>query len=200
MKTNPKNPIPEKILQKGILHSGDAIHYGISRMSLKRLVDKGLLAREDRGVYRVPNSVVSEQDGLIQACTRVPGGVLCLLTALQFHGMTTQFPHEVWMAIDGWARKPKIENPPMRFVRFSGKARTVGVEARKVNGSTIRVYSPAKTVVDCFKYRNKIGLDVAVEALKSYRNDKKGTMDEIWKYAGVCRVSNVIRPYLEALT
>ncbi len=200
MKSTIKNPIPKKLLQKGILHSGEAIHYGISRMNLKRLVDKGLLIREDRGVYRVPDSDISEQDGLVQACARVRGGVLCLLTALQFHGMTTQFPHEVWMAIDGWARKPKIENPPMRFVRFSGKARTVGVEEHKAAGGQVRVYSAAKTVVDCFKYRNKLGLDVALEALKSYRAEKKGSMDELGQYAAICRVSNIIRPYLEALS
>jgi predicted transcriptional regulator of viral defense system len=199
MKSTHKNSIPKALIHKGVLRSRDAILYGISRMGLKRLVEKGLLIREDRGVYRIPDSSVSEQDGLVQACTRVPVGVLCLLTALQFHGMTTQFPHEVWMAIDVWARKPRIKRPPMRFVRFSGKARTVGVEEHKVKGGTVRVYGAAKTVVDCFKYRNKLGLDVAIEALKSYREEKMGTTDEIWKYSRVCRVSNVIRPYLEAL-
>jgi hypothetical protein len=113
--------------------------------------------------------------------------------------MTTQFPHEIWMAIDVWARKPRIEHPPVRFVRFSGKARTAGVELHNTKGGSIRVYSPAKTVIDCFKYRNKIGLDVVLEALKAYRTDKKGPMDELWKYSRICRVSNVIRPYLEAL-
>jgi len=199
MKTTPEKPIPKILLQNGVLRSSEAILHGISRMRLKRLVDKGQLIREAWGVYRIPDSPISEQDGLVQACSRVPGGVLCLLTALQFHRMTTQFPHEVWMAIDVWARKPRIEHPPVRFVRFSGKARTVGVEEHKTKGGSIRVYSPAKTVIDCFKYRNKLGLDVALEALKAYQTEKKGTMDDLWKYSRVCRVSNVIRPYLEAL-
>ncbi len=199
MKMATKTTFPKILLKKGVLHPSDALLHGISRMKLKRLADKGLLIREGRGVYRIPNSPVSEQDGLVQACARVPGGVLCLLTALQFHGMTTQFPHEVWMAIDVWARKPRIVQPPVRFVRFSGKARTVGVEEHNVQGGLVRVYSPAKTVMDCFKYRNKLGLDVALEALKAYRAGKKGTMDDLWKYSRVCRVSNVIWPYLEAL-
>jgi predicted transcriptional regulator of viral defense system len=113
--------------------------------------------------------------------------------------VTPQFPHEVWIAIDVWSRKPKIGNPPVRFVRFSGKARTTGVEEHDIKGEKVRVYSAAKTVVDCFKYRNKLGLDVALEALKSYRAEKKGIMDELWKCSRVCRVSNIIRPYLEAL-
>jgi predicted transcriptional regulator of viral defense system len=199
MKSTPKTPIPKTLLQKGVLNSSVAVQHGMSRMNLKRLADKGLLIREDRGVYRIPDSPVSEQDGLVQACTRVPEGVICLLTALQFHGMTAQFPHEVWMAIDVWARKPRITHPPIRFVRFSGKARTAGVEKHNVKGGLIRVYSAAKTVADCFKYRNKLGLNVALEALKSYRMEKKGTIDELWKCSRVCRVSNVIRPYLEAL-
>jgi len=199
MKTVAKNPIPKTLLKNGVLRSSEAVLHGMSRMRLKRLVDQGLLIREARGIYRIPDSPISEQDGLVHACSRVPGGVLCLLTALQFHGMTTQFPHEIWMAIDVWARKPRIEHPPIRFVRFSGKARTVGLEEHRTKGGPIRVYSSAKTVMDCFKYRNKLGLDVALEALKAYRAQKKGTMDDLWKCSRVCRVSNVIRPYLEAL-
>jgi len=199
VRINHKPIIPKTLIHKGVLRSRDAALNGTNRMRLKRLVDSGLLIREDRGIYRIPDGSVSEQDGLIQACDRVPGGVLCLLTALQFHGMTVQFPHEIWMAIDVWARKPRIKYPPMRFVRFSGKARIEGVEEHRVRGGRVRVYGAAKTVADCFKYRNKIGLEVALEALKSYRAEKKGTADELWKYSRICRVSNVIRPYLEAL-
>jgi predicted transcriptional regulator of viral defense system len=168
-------------------------------MRLKRLADRGLLVKDRRGLYRLPGHSPSENDGLIQACEQVAGGVLCLMTALQYHGMTSQFPHEVWMAIDVWARKPRIAHPPMRFLRFSGKALKEGVEEHRMKSGTIRVTSAAKTVADCFKYRNKIGRDVALEALRAYRREKKGTMDALWRYAKVCRVSNVIRPYLESL-
>ena len=191
--------LPKALTRKGFLRTKDAVQYGFDRMRLTRMVDQGLLVREERGLYRLPGGSPSSDDGPIQACERVPGGVLCLLSALQYHGMTTQFPHEVWMAIDVWARKPGIANPPMRFLRFSGKALKEGVEEHRSDHGTIRVTSAAKTVADCFKYRNKIGLDVALEALKAYRRDKKGSMDLLWKYARICRVSNVIRPYLEAL-
>ena len=200
MKTTPKIPIPKTLLQKGILHPHDILQQGVNRMRLKRLVDQGVLVHEARGVYRVPGHDPSEKESLVQACEKVPGGVLCLLTALQFHGMTTQFPHEIWMTIDVWARKPRMSHLTIRFVRSSGKSLVAGVEEHKVPAGTIRVYSAAKTVADCFKFRNKIGMDVALEALKAFQSRRKGTMDDLWKYARVCRVSNVIRPYLEALT
>ena len=199
MKTTPKIPIPKAILQKGVLRPRDILQHGINRMRLKRLVDQGVLLREARGVYRLPGHDPSEKDGLVQACERVQGGVLCLLTALQFHGMTTQFPHEIWMTIGVWARKPRSGHLPIRFIRASGKALTTGVEEHTVPGGQIRVYSAAKTVADCFKYRNKIGQDVALEALKAFRSSRKGKMDDLWRNARVCRVSNIIRPYLEAL-
>ncbi len=199
MKTAPKISIPKTLFQKGVLRPRDILQQGISRMRLKRLVDQGVLVREARGVYRVPGHEPSEKESLVQACERVPGGILCLLTALQFHGMTTQFPHEIWMAIDVWARKPHAEHLPIRFVRASGKSLASEVEEHTVQGGRIRVYSAAKTVADCFKYRNKIGLDVALEALKAFQTGHKGKMDDLWRSARVCRVSNIIRPYLEAL-
>ena len=132
------------------------------------------------------------------ACKLVPRGVICLLSALQFHDLTTQAPFEVWMAIDVRARRPRRKTPPLRIVRFSGEALTAGVETHKVEGVPVRVYGPAKTVADCFKYRNKIGLDVALEALRDYRREHPGGMDELWHFARICRVANVMRPYLEA--
>jgi predicted transcriptional regulator of viral defense system len=129
----------------------------------------------------------------------VPGEGICLLSALRFHGLTTQAPFEVWLAIENKALAPKLEYPPLRIVRFSGVALTEGVEEHIVDGVTIRITSVAKTVADCFKYRNKIGLDVALEALRDSWHEKRMTSDEIWHYAKVCRVANVMRPYLDFL-
>lgn len=133
------------------------------------------------------------------ACKRVPHGVVCLLSALRFHEMTTQAPFEVWMAVDRSARLPEAPDLPLRIVRFSGEALSQGIEIHEVEGAEVRVYAPSKTVADCFKYRSKLGVDVAVEALRDYLRLRKGTVDELWRYAGVCRVQSVMRPYLEAL-
>ena len=142
----------------------------------------------------------TENQSLVEACKRVPRGVVCLLSALQFHGLTTQAPFEVWMAVGVRAWAPRVDYPPLRIVRFSGSALTGGVEERRIGGVPIRVYGPAKTVADCFKFRNKVGLDVALEALRDCRRRRKATMDELWRAARVCRMTNVMRPYLESLT
>jgi len=136
----------------------------------------------------------------MQACKRLPNGVACLLSALSFHGFTTQAPFEIWMAIDRKARLPKVEGVPVHIVRFSGEALTEGVERHVIEGVEVCVYCPAKTVADCFKYRNKIGLNVALEALRECRRERRCTMDDLWRFAKICRVANVIRPYLEALS
>ena len=125
--------------------------------------------------------------------------MICLLSALRFHGLTTQSPFEVWLAIDIKARKPRVESPPLRIVRFSRESLVYGVERHLVEGVPVRITSPAKTVADCFKYRNKIGLDAAMEALRDYRRLRKGPLDDLWRAAEVCRVTAVIRPYLEAI-
>jgi predicted transcriptional regulator of viral defense system len=137
---------------------------------------------------------------MMQTCKRLPKGVVCLLSALRFHNLTTQAPFEIWMAIDRKARLPKVEGVPLRLVRFSGEALTEGVEHHMIEGVEVRVYSPAKTIVDCFKYRNKIGLDVALEALRECRRERRCTMDDLWRFARICRVANVMRPYMEALS
>jgi predicted transcriptional regulator of viral defense system len=162
-------------------------------------VARGLLTRVGRGLYTLAEAEATEQRSLVEVVKRVPDGVVCLLSALQFHGLTTQSPSEVWLAIGEKARKPKAEYPPLRIVRFSGKAQTEGVAEQEIEGVTVRVTNPAKTVADCFKYRNKIGLDVALEALRDCRRKRKATADELWRYAKVCRVTNVMRPYLEAV-
>jgi predicted transcriptional regulator of viral defense system len=136
---------------------------------------------------------------MAEACKRVPGGVVCLLSALQFHDLTTQLPFEVWLALDVKARKPAVEFPPLRIVRFSAEALSKGIETHRVEGVTVRVYNVPKTVADCFKYRNKIGLDVALEALRECRRKRLATIDELWRYAKICRVSKVMQPYLQAM-
>ena len=129
----------------------------------------------------------------------VPKGVICLLSALRFHDLTTQAPHEIWIAIDRKTRLPVNKALPIRFVRFSGPALIEGVESHIIDGIPVAIYQPAKTVADCFKYRNKIGLDVALEALKDCLRNRRCQADTLWRFAKICRVSNVMRPYLEAM-
>lgn len=172
---------------------------GIARAFLTRLERRGLLERRARGVYVLADAPVSEHHSLALAAKLVPRGVVCLLSALRFHGLTTQDPHEVWMAIDFKARKPSVEFPALRIVRFSGRSLADGTETHLIESVPVRIYSPAKTVADCFKYRNKIGMDVAIEALREALRKRKATMDEIHRFAKVCRVANVIRPYLESV-
>ena len=182
----------------GVLRARDLEAHGIPRVVLTRLHRKAQMKRVARGLYVLPEAELSEHHTLAEACKRVPHGVVCLLSALRLHGLTTQAPFEVWMAIGVKARKPNVTAPPLRIVRFSRRALTFGVEDRSVEGVAVRVTSPAKTVADCFKYRNKIGLEAAVEALKDYRRARQ-SLDELWKAAGVCRVASVLRPYLEAI-
>jgi predicted transcriptional regulator of viral defense system len=186
------------VRKAGVLRAQDLEAHGIPRVVLTRLHQKARLKRVARGLYVLPEADLSEHHTLAEACKRIPHGIVCLLSALRVHGLTTQAPFEVWLALDVKARKPQLAAPPLHIVRFSGKALRFGVEERSVEGVPVRVTSPAKTVADCFKYRNKIGLDVAMEALKDYRRTRK-SLDELWKAAGVCRVASVMRPYLEAL-
>lgn len=185
--------------RSGIIRPRDVASLGLPREYLGRLASRGLLERAGRGLYVIPELAVDAQASLIEACKRVPHGVLCLLSALRFHNLTTQAPFEVWIAIDRIAYAPRTGSPALRLFRFSGDALTAGIEEHLIEGATIRVYSPAKTVADCFKYRNKIGTDVALEALREFRREHRGKMDELWHYAKICRVANVMRPYLEAM-
>ena len=172
---------------------------GIHRQILSRLVGSGELERVARGLYRVPDRPLTEHHGLAVASAAVPNGVICLLSALAFHVIGTQLPHEVWMAIERRARRPTLRHPPLRIVRPSGEAFSAGVESHKVEGQTLRVYAVAKTLADCFKYRNKIGLDVTLEALRDAWRARRFTMENLERYAAICRVQRVMRPYLEAL-
>jgi len=152
-----------------------------------------------RGLYIPADALATVHHRLAEASKRVPNGIICLISALRFHDLTTQVPHEVWMAISEKARRPRGDYPPLRIVRFSGASLDYGVLTQKVEGVAVRVFDPAKTVADCFKYRNKIGLDVALEALRDCYRQRKATMDELWKAAKVCRVARVMQPYLESI-
>jgi predicted transcriptional regulator of viral defense system len=172
---------------------------GIPRNYLARLVERGQLYKIQRGLYSAHGVVPSEHMSLLEVSHLVPRAAICLLSALRFHEIGTQMPSEVWIALAGKAWAPKISHPPVRIVRFSAASLRFGVQVRRIAGGSIRVFSPAKTVADCFKFRHKIGADVALEALRECYRQKKATMDELWQAAKVCRVSNVMRPYMESL-
>jgi predicted transcriptional regulator of viral defense system len=184
---------------RGVLRPRDLARLNLPADYLWRLYRKEKLERVGRGLYSFPGADLTEHHTLAEAALRVPRGVVCLLSALRFHDLTTQAPFEVWMAIDVKARRPKEEIIPLRIVRFSGEALSAGGETHEVEGVKVRVYNPAKTVADCFKYRNKIGLDVAMEALRDCWRRRMATADELYRYARVCRVERVMRPYMESL-
>lgn len=186
--------------KQGMFRSRDLDAAGLSRTLLQRLVREGLLTRRARGVYALTDAPFTEYDTLAEVSTRVPHGVICLLSALHFHGLTTQNPPEVWIAIDHKARAPRTPELPLRVVRFSGPARTKGIDHHRMQGVSVPIYNPAKTVADCFKFRQKIGLDIAIEALRECLHERRATIDKLWYYAEICRVRNVMRPYLESLT
>lgn len=186
--------------EQGVIRVRDAIAEGMHPEYLRRLCGKGLLMKIGRGTYILSDMDFSENIGLAQVAKRVPHAVVCLLSALLFHDLGTQLPHEIWIAIDRKAARPRLKYPPVRVMRFSGKSLSEGIEEQTIEGVTVRVYNIAKTVADCFKYRNKIGLDVALEALKDCRRRRLCSNDELWQYAKICRVSKVMKPYLEALS
>lgn len=186
--------------RRGLLRARDLRPLGIPRRHLARLVADGVLLRSGRGLYALASAKASEHRSLAEACARVPSAVVCLLSALRFHGLTTQNPWEVWLAITPASRKPKIDHPPVRVTRFSGPAFTEGIEHHRIERVDVKIYAPAKTIADCFKYRNKIGIDIAIEALRDAWGTKGTvTADQLWHFARVCRVANVMRPYLETI-
>ena len=187
------------VRRKGIVRPPDLEALGIPREHLLLLHRQGKLSRTGRGIYTLPDAAVTERHSYAEVAKRVPEAILCLLSALAFHELTTQSPTAVWIALGKGARKPAILSPSLRVVRLTGPSLSEGVEEHTVEGVPVRVYSAAKTVADCFKFRNKIGLYVAIEALKDSLRQKKATINDIYRYAKICRVSNVIRPYMEAL-
>ncbi len=163
------------------------------------MVRDGDLVRVSRGLYELPDVDTSEFHTFAEVSRRVPRGVICLLSALAYHGLTTELPFEVWLAHERGTRRPVIDTPQVRLFRFSRSAFIHGVQTHDIDGVPVNVYSPAKAVADCFKFRSTVGLDVAVESLKDYLRQRVGSVDELWKAARICRVHNVVRPYLEAL-
>jgi predicted transcriptional regulator of viral defense system len=187
------------IRQMGLVRPADLEAKGVSRAQLYRLVQKGLVERQSRGLYVARRHPITAEHALAQVAKLVPAGVFCLLTALRFHELTTQSPAEVWIAIPEKARKPRLDYPRLRVARFSGAALTEGIETHRVEGVPIRVFSAAKTVADCFKYRNKVGIDVAVESLRDFGRRYRGGATELAHFARVCRVARVMQPYLDAI-
>ena len=197
--SKPFQKIVHYVGKHGIIRPRDIEAIGLPREYLLRLHRQGKIVRSGRGLYSLPDAAITERHSYAEVARRVPGSVFCLLSALAFHEITTQSPASIWIALPKGARRPAISTPSLRVARLSGPSLTEGIENHKVEGVPIRVYSVAKTVADCFKFRNKVGLDVAMEALKDALREKKATVNEIYRYAKVCRVGNVIRPYMEAL-
>lgn len=201
-RVTPRSPVNRAIaaLKKaGIVRSRDLERAGVSRTQIRRLLKQGAITRAGRGLYRSPAAALTERNDLAEVARLVPGGIVCLLSALRFHNLTTQNPFEVWLAIDRKAWRPRLEHPPLRIVYLSGSTLRDGVEDHVVDGVRVRVFSAARTVADCFKFRNKIGTDVAVEALREYRRVYPKRLEAVWRFAEVDRVARVIRPYLEAV-
>jgi len=183
----------------GILRTAQALRAGIHPGTLYAMRDSRSLEVVSRGVYRIADSAPLGNPDLVTVASRVPGGVICLISALAFHDLTTQIPHEVHVALPRGAEEPRLDHPPIKTYRFTGEAFTEGVETHELDGVSVRIYSPEKTLADCFKFRNKVGLDTAVEAVRFYRERKRVKVDDLMRHAAICRVKKIIRPYLEAL-
>lgn len=189
----------ELVRRRGAIRLRDAMEQGIHPEVLRRLVASGELVRPLRGIYAPPRRDLTAHTDLAQAAMLVPGGVICLLSALSYHDIGTQLPREVWMTIPRRSHRPRVQRPPMRFVTASGEALTEGVASVRIEGQAVRIYNPAKTVVDCFRYRRHVGLDVAIEALRDVLRKRRCTPDAIARCAAKCGVASVVRPYLEAM-
>jgi predicted transcriptional regulator of viral defense system len=183
----------------GVLRPRDLAAHGIPARYASRLARRGLLERVDRGLYRAADGEIHEYQTLAEVSRRMPHVVICLLSALRFHDLTTQAPFAVWVMVHDHAYVPRQTELPVRAVYASGLSFSAGVEEHRIQGVPIRVTIPAKAVADCFKYRSRVGLDVALEALRETWRERRATMDELWRYAQICRVARVMRPYLESL-
>jgi predicted transcriptional regulator of viral defense system len=184
----------------GVLRMADALQAGINRRTLYSMRDEGVVEQLSRGTYRLASLPELAEPDLVTVATRIPNGVICLISALAFHELTTQIPHAVDVAVARGSEQPRLDYPPTNVYWFSGKAFTEGVQTIPTDGLQFKVYRPEKSIADAFKYRNKLGLDVALEALSTWRKRKGAKMERLLEYARICRVERVIRPYLEALT
>jgi predicted transcriptional regulator of viral defense system len=183
----------------GVLRMSEALQAGIHRRMLYSMLEAGLIEQLSRGLYRLADLPPLGNPDLVSVSLKVPSGVICLISALAYHEITTQVPHEVYVALERGTEVPRLDYPPLRIFWFSGQSFTHGIETHKIDSVPVHIYSPEKTIADCFKYRNKIGLDTAIEALKLYREKKRFKSNDVMQFARVCRVEKVIRPYLEAL-
>jgi predicted transcriptional regulator of viral defense system len=183
----------------GVLRMNEALKANIHRRMLYSMLEAGVIEKLSRGLYRLADLPPLGNPDLVSVSLKIPNGVICLISALAYHEITTQVPHEVHVALDRGTEAPRLTHPPLRIFWFSGQAFSDGIQIHKIDGVPVRIYSPEKTIADCFKYRNKIGLDTAIEALKLYREKKHFNSEELMKFARVCRVEKVMRPYLEAL-
>jgi len=183
----------------GVLRMSEALYAGIHRRMLYSMLDAEVIEQLSRGLYRLTDLPPLGNPDLVSVSLKIPNGVICLISALAYHEITTQVPHEVYVALERGTEAPRLNHPPLRVFWFSGEAFTVGIEKHKMDGVPVRIYSAEKTIADCFKYRNKIGLDTTIEALKLYRERKRFKTDDLMKFARVCRVEKIMRPYLGAL-
>ena len=185
--------------QRGMARLSEFKTEGIAEKTVTRLESQGRVVRLARGLYQLPDAELDANHTLAEAAKLVPKGVICLISALQFHGLTVQTPSAVWMAIERSARKPNVNYPPLRVVRFGGAAYSMGIVQKEIERVAVQIYDPAKSVVDCFRYRNKIGLDVAIEALREGLRERYCEPDDLWRYAKATRAWTVMRPYLETM-
>lgn len=183
----------------GIIRTGEALAIGIHPRTFYTLRDTGVLDRVSRGVYRLTEEKPLSNVDLVTVAARIPRAVICLISALAFHEITTQVPHTVSIALERNAESPRIDFPPVSVHRFSRESLVAGIEEHVIDGVTVRVYSAEKTLADCFKFRNKVGMDVVLEALKLYTARRAFNVAELLKYARICRVERIMRPYLEAM-
>ncbi len=196
--------LPDKIaalLQEhgGVLRTSQALKAGVHPRTLYALRDTGALEQLSRGLYRFAGAPPLANPDLVTVARRVPQGVVCLISALAFHELTTQVPHEVQLALPRGAEPPRIEHPPIRTFWFTSRAFQAGIQVHQLDGTPVRIYGPEKTLADCFKYRNKIGLDTAMEGIRLYKEHRRVNVNALMKYAEACRVANVMKPYLEAV-
>ncbi|MDD5557889.1 MAG: type IV toxin-antitoxin system AbiEi family antitoxin domain-containing protein [bacterium] len=199
MNRSREQAVLELVRRMGTIRIKDLLDKRIHPEFARRLVQKGLLIRSARGLYTLPDAEITEHHDLAVIAKRVPKGVICLTSALRFHNIGTQLPRKIWVAIPRGSATPRISHPPVSFIRFSGAAYSEGIQEHKIEGVSVKVYNPAKTVADCFRFRNRIGLEAALEAARECLRERKATSDEVHHYAVICRVWNIMKPYLEAL-
>ena len=185
--------------EKGIIQANDLEPLGITRNYLYKLCKEGLIIKTARGMYMLPDAPITENQNFIEIAKKIPNAVVCMISALSFHRITTQIPHEIWIAVPRDTWRPSMDYPPLHYTVLTENVYNFGIQEVNINGTIVKIYNPAKTIADCFKFRNIVGVDVAIEALREVWRSRKATMDELVEAAEVNRVSKIMRPYLEAI-